>query len=186
MYGGTRLSKTLKQSVYLKNVFAIEYFNQGVVPRNNNNVNYSRYKDDERAVDFDAAALNAEADYDDIELAGALVGDPMNNAHTGAKILGERSNSYYLLVIDMDYSAMYPNIKIVFNIAENTQIGRVIINDKILEDENPDNNPKFIRAGKFIEDYETGDSSNVSKWIGLPQTYDIIKQWEKERLHLDD
>ena len=56
LYGGTRLSKTLKQSVYLKNVFALDYFKKyDIVPKNNDNVSYINNRDEEEAVDKDIA-----------------------------------------------------------------------------------------------------------------------------------
>ena len=184
LYGGTRFSKTLKQSVYLKNVFAIEYLNYvGIVPKNNDNVNYTKYRDEEKATDEDILAIFQNDDnYDDISLPGALVGDPKNNDYTGAMILGQRSNSYFVFACDLDFSSLYPNIKLTTNIAPHTQHFRVIIKHKILNDENPDNNPKFIRAGKMIEDYEMGDVCYVARWIGIPKTFDIIKEYSQERL----
>lgn len=182
IYGGTRISKTLKQSVYLKNVFAIDYFNMNIVPCNNKNVNYSKYRDEERAVDDDIYASTIETDYDDISLPGALVGDPKNNAPEGIEIFGEKSRYYFKYVMDEDFGSLYPNAKQVSNIASSTQYGRVIIKDKILEDENPNNDPKYIRAGKLMEDYETGDESIHGRWIGLKPTYEYIKKYMKERL----
>lgn len=188
LYGGTRLSKTLKQSVYLKNVFALDYFKKyDIVPKNNDNVSYSSYKSEEDAVDNDIINImsaNGEEDldsYDDISLPGAVVGDPTLNMHQGVNILGRKSNSYFKWVCDLDYSSMYPNIKISSNIGPHTQYGRIIIDKQLIKDENPDNNPKFIRGGKFIEDLETDDGFKVGEWMGLPNSYDIIKQYEKYR-----
>lgn len=185
LYGGTRYDKTLKQSVYLKNVFAIDFFKHNIVPKNNNNVNYSRYGNDETAVDIDNVIQQSDADYDEMSLPGALVGNPLNNGHCGVEILGEKSNALFANVMDEDYSALYPNIKQVSNIAENTQLGRVIVPEQILPDENPDNNPKFIRGGKLIEDIETGDESVCGKWIGLKDMTDYIKRYSSWRLEND-
>ena len=182
LMGGTRYSKTLKQSVYLKNVFAIDYFKHDIVPKNNNNVNYIKYSNDETSTDSDQFVQNTEMDYDGIQLPGALVGNPLNNGHCGVEILGEPSNSYFSIVMDEDYASLYPNIKQVSNIAEYTQYGRIIIPKKILDDENPDNNPKFIRAGKLIEDYETADESMIGRWIGLNNMMHYISKYSKERL----
>lgn len=184
LYGGTRLSKTLKQSVYLKNVFAIEYFNEDIIPRNNNNVNYTKYRDEEKAVDEYVYSNSKSVDYDDISLPGALVGDPKNNANRGVYILGERSNCLFVYVADEDYKAMYPNVKITSNISEITQWFRVVFPDKVVEDENPDNDPKYIRATKFMNDYETDDSSIVARWIGVKPTYYYMKEYSKKRIGL--
>ena len=53
MYGGTRFSKTLKQSVYLKNFWAINYFMMDIVPGNNINVNYINTSTSELAEDIE-------------------------------------------------------------------------------------------------------------------------------------
>ena len=189
MYGATRLSKTLKQSVYLKNVYALEYFKTyDIVPKNNDNVSYINNKNEEDAVDKDIAATfysSGDDDnldkYDEINLPGAVVGDPTLNAHNGVEILGKKSNAYFKYVCDLDYSSMYPNIKISSNIGAHTQYGRLIIEKQLIKDENPDNNPKFIRGGKFIEDLETCDGFKIGEWMGLPLTYDIIKEYDKWR-----
>jgi hypothetical protein len=52
---------------------------------------------------------------------------------------------------------------------------------QIIADENPDNNPKFIRAGKFIEDLETCDGFKVGMWMNLPTVHDLIKNYSKWR-----
>ena len=189
LYGATRLSKALKQSVYLKNVFAYAYFKDyDIVPKNNDNVSYINNRSEEDAVDRDILASLTSSDgeidmerYDEISLPGAVVGDPTLNDNCGATILGKRSNAYYIWVMDMDYSSMYPNIKISSNIGPHTQHGRLILEKQLIKDENPDNNPKFIRAGKFIEDLETCDGWKVGTWMNLPSSYDLIKDYSEFR-----
>lgn len=185
MYGGTRLSKTLKQSVYLKNVYAIEYFIRNIVPKNNNNVNYSRFGSQDDATNIDEynshKELSGYIDYDDFSLPGALVGDPKLNDNQGVMIMGSRSNAYFKYVIDLDFTAMYPNAKITANISPYTQYGRIIIETECIKDENPDNNPKFMRGGKFIEDYSTDDGSNVARWIGIKPTHNYLSAYGEYR-----
>ena len=190
IYGGTRMYKTLKQSVYLKNVYAIEYLILNIVPRNNNNINYTKYKNEDTALDM-------MDDPDNIMLAGALVGDPTLNAHTGINLyingkefikISKRisienpynSNHLYEYVIDFDFKSMYPNLKITGNFGENTQIGRLIIDEKILENENPLNEEKFMRAGKFIEDFETEDPSIIGKWLNMPDMLSVINEYDEK------
>ena len=169
LYGATRFSKVLKQSVYLKNYFQYKYLaNYDIVPMNNINVNYRSGQ----------SVMESQDSIDDIELRGALVADPMLNSHTGIKILGKRSFTLFECVYDEDYSSMYPNIKITANMAPHTQIGRLIIEKKLIEDENPDNDPKFMRGGKFIEDYTTDDGSVIGRWIGLHSIYDYLKEFK--------
>lgn len=189
VYGGTRIHKALKQSVYLKNVFAIEYLLEGIVPRNNNNVNYTKYKNEDQALDNESN-INI-LDPDNISLGGALVGDPTLNSHTGMVLYKskyhsimklespEKSNHLYEYVIDFDFKSMYPNLKIAGNFGENTQIGRIIIDKKIIPSENPLNESKFMRGGKFIEDFETNDPSLIGTWLQLPSAYDIINDYDE-------
>jgi len=186
MYGGTRFSKTLKQSVYLKNFWAINYFMMDIVPGNNINVNYVNTSTSELAEDIELYKSirgdgedDEDKDYDDMSLPGAVVGDPNLNAAEGIELFGSRSSRMFKLTCDFDYSSMYPNAKITANIASHTQWGRLIIPEKVLPNENPDNNPKFMRAGKFIEDYETGDMAKIGAWFGLPTKEMMIKEWKK-------
>lgn len=134
---------------------------------------------------MDQIAEFVSEDYDDISLRGALVGNPLNNGHTGIILLGERSNALFGYTMDEDFSALYPNIKQVSNIAEHTQYARLIIPKKLVEDENPDNDPKFIRGGRLIDDYETDDTSMVARWIGIKSMEYYINEYSKERLHYD-
>ena len=186
IYGATRVSKTLKQSVYLKNYYALKYFEDfSFVPKNNDNVSYINNKNEEEATDRDMMQMMSispnSKDYDDISLPGAVVGDPTLNDRTGIEILGKRSNCYFNYVGDADYSSMYPNIEISCNIAPHSQYGRLIIDKPAIPDENPDKNPKFIRGGKFIEDLETCDGFKVGQWMGLPGMHDVILNYETWR-----
>lgn len=186
IYGGTRIYKALKQSVYLKNVFTIDYLERDIVPRNNKNVNYSKYKNEDDAIDDDESVENN--DPDSIALQGALVGDPSLNTNNGV-ILRKRiksinnmtdldkSNHLFEYVIDFDFASMYPNIKICSNIAENTQLGRIVIDMPVLENENPLKEEKYMRASKFIEDFESDDSTLLGKWLHLPNASDIIEKY---------
>ena len=74
---------------------------------------------------------------------------------------------------------MYPNLKIAGNFGENTQIGRIIIDKKIIPSENPLNESKFMRGGKFIEDFETNDPSLIGTWLQLPSAYDVINDYDE-------
>lgn len=173
LYGGTRFSKVLKQTVYLKNVFTIDYIKKyNIIPGNNMNVTY-----------VGQIEVDATKEFDKIDLRGALVGNPLLNGRTGVMFLYLRSNALYIFVIDMDYSSLYPNIKITSNIAPYTQWGRLIILEQCIENENPDNDPKFMRGGRLIEDYETDDTSEVAKWIGIKDITKYINKYSEWRLH---
>ena len=55
------------------------------------------------------------------------------------------------------YKSLYPSIMSEFNIAPNTQIGRIEINTKVYNNENTYNIPeeKYSRGGEFIENMVT-------------------------------
>lgn len=179
---GTRLSKVMKQSVALRNEFAISYFkDENIVPGNNINVSYTTSKNQDIAMDK-SDLLHDIRSYDDMSLPGAVVGDPTLNDYTGVVILGSPSNAFFALLVDFDYSSMYPNIESSVNIGHHTQVFRIIMSVQILKDENPDNNPKFIRGGKMIEDYETA-TWKFGEWHNLPNINDLSELYEKERMH---
>ena len=66
------------------------------------------------------------------------------------------------------YASLYPNLYIQFNIAANTQIGKVIIPDQIHPYENRRHYEQWDRAGSFFEDMQTENYIIVGfKWFGL-------------------
>ena len=79
---------------------------------------------------------------------------------------------------------MYPNIKITCNIAEHTQLGRIIIDKKILQNENPLNEEKYMRASKFIEDIESDDPAVIGKWLNLPDVSNVMNEYTN-KFHTD-
>lgn len=72
------------------------------------------------------------------------------------------------------YASLYPNLITQFNIAANTQIGKVTIPDRIHDKENRRHNENWERAGSFFEDFHTHNWIIVgSKWFGLPNVRDM-------------
>ena len=63
-----------------------------------------------------------------------------------------------------------------FNIAPHTQLGRVIIPNKVYEDENHYNNPKYERAGEYIENLTCDNIIEFChRWMGLANFNEILE-----------
>ena len=123
-------------------------------------------------------------DDDDEGYDGALVADPELNSYEGMKVLGRKSKYVYKLVIDMDFSAMYPNIIISINVAANTMIAKLIINDTVEDFMNKiDIDADKYDSGKdFIDNYLTGNVLNLcKKWFNLPGVMEMIEEYSKHK-----
>ena len=110
----------------------------------------------------------------------------------------------FQFVVDFDFSSMYPNIIIAFNMAPNTLIGKLFVNENpndlikkinslkvsdIDESEVDDDEEEEVGVilddmGKeFIDNLLTGDvSSTGTKWFNLPKIEDILERVKKELL----
>lgn len=75
---------------------------------------------------------------------------------------------------------MYPNIKRKWNIAEHAQYGRLIIEKQILPNENPENDPKFMRGGKFVDDLEVGDWDKMGAWFNLKPLSSYMEEFKNK------
>lgn len=96
---------------------------------------------------------------------------------------------------------MYPNIIITFNMAPNTLIGKLFVNDnpndlikkinslKVSDIENADDDEDEEEVGviiddmgkEFIDNLLTGDiASTGAKWFNLPKIEDILERVKKE------
>lgn len=75
------------------------------------------------------------------------------------------------------YKSLYPSIMSEFNIAPNTQIGRIEIHDKIYANENAYNIPeeKYSRGGEFIENLVTDNMIEYChRWFHLSNIEQMI------------
>ena len=85
------------------------------------------------------------------------------------------------------YSSLYPSIILENNLASNTQIGRIIIEDpdnperKFSLCEHPDmyssdDNPaKYSRGGEFLENLMSGNPLEFGRrWLGLGDVYQVL------------
>lgn len=107
---------------------------------------------------------------------GAFVSDPLLNS---SKIKQKVRNSTIDLihnVVDEDYTRMYPSIAQQWNMAPNTQVGRLEIPVVVYEGENRLHNPKYNRSGAFIEDYLSDNYIEfMHRWFGLGNFEEVYK-----------
>lgn len=86
------------------------------------------------------------------------------------------------------YSSLYPSIILENNLAPNTQIGRIIIEDKDNPDkafslnEHPDmyssddETAKYSRGGEFLENMMSGNPLEFGRrWLGLGDVYQVLE-----------
>jgi DNA polymerase elongation subunit (family B) len=173
---GTRFDKANRQTVALKNLWSLGYFEQGYVMGNNINADYIS--------EYGAQQAEVVIDEDDEEkLKGALVGNPLNLNRTGEKIFGDkRSDRLFSELLDLDAAAMYPNNKLKNNIARSTQYGRLIIRGKVSHLEY--GLTPALRGGEFVDDYETQDWIKLGvKWFKLKNIekyFNEFEDWSKK------
>ncbi len=175
----TVYDKVFRQTVFLKNRAYIEYYKQGLIIGNNINLNYG--------VDYNEEE-NSDDEEEDKKFDGAVVADPALNSHNGLKLYGaERSKNIFDYVVDMDFSSMYPFIKITFNIAPNCLIGKLIIDDTVTNialtysNENEILEKDEDLGKEFIDNYLIDDVATMGqKWFNLPSFEDMVEDFEKE------
>lgn len=143
----TRYCKTHRQTVYLTNRINKDIYNEGFIIGNNCN------------------KFNAKPD---TKFPGAFVADPVQ---LDTKYLIHLFGQAILCLDnldDFDYSSLYPSIMREFNIAPNTQIGRVLIPYIKFDRE------KMARAnncvqGAFMEDMQSQVWLEIgTRWFNLP------------------
>ena len=156
-----------RQSTYLANRFAKDFWSYGYVLGNNKNV------------------WNEKPD---IKFPGAMVGDPLHNDPRCLLMVNGLQTLIAENAVDFDYSSLYPSIVLENNIAPNTQIGLVIIKD----DENPDRKyslnehqdmftsddepAKYSRGGEFLDNLITANPLEFCRrWLGLGTIHDVIE-----------
>lgn len=130
----TRFNKTHRQTVYLANRASKSFFNMGYII--GNNVNKSNPKPTEK-------------------FKGAYVADPkLVDNYAKLKLNGDAIDVYDN-GNDYDYERLYPSTLQEFNMASNTQIGKLIIDRPINPNENPFGDLKYDRGGAYIEDLQS-------------------------------
>lgn len=153
----TRYDKGHRQTVYLTNRGAKEFYNQGFIIGNNVNRNNSNVK-----------------------FPGALVGNPKHNSnYSKLKQNGEVLNIMDNLV-DFDYKSLYPSIAREHNMAPNTQVGRLEIPVQVYENENPFRYEFYYRGGRFLMDFNNGNYLEVGKrWFHLASIREMMEDFNE-------
>lgn len=163
----TAYQKIFKQTVFLKNRAYVEYFLQGLIIGNNTNIEYG----------MEYVKNNDDDDDEDEKFDGALVADPILNDFTGIDIYDKPSMYVYDNVIDEDFSSMYPNIIITFNIAPSTMIGKLIIDREYIDIINTVKDEKVEDPGKeFVDNLLIGNHALMgTKWFNLPGIVELCE-----------
>ena len=66
------------------------------------------------------------------------------------------------------FSSLYPSIMLEFNIAPNTQIGKINIPEQVHNKENPYLEDKYNRGGNFLDDFTCDYNIEFAhRWLGL-------------------
>lgn len=145
----------IKQTVTFRGLMYAYLKKNGIVLGHNTNFDQSSSKYDENGEVID--------DDEDESFEGAINGDPMLNMANGIKIYGRPSMFLYGLTIDFDFSSMYPNSIVAFNIFATTMIGKVIIPTGTIE-----NNYDEDLGKEYVEDLIMNDPVFIGhKWHNL-------------------
>ena len=144
-----RYSKVHRQTVYLMNRGIKEFWNNGEGFVMGNNVNKFNQKPDTKFPGAFVADPRQLSDYSKIRIFGRAV-DVFNNLD------------------DFDYASLYPSIIRQFNIAPHTQIGMLIIDQKVHNKENKRKLENWTRASAFMEDFQSQVWLEIcTRWFGL-------------------
>lgn len=156
----TRYSKCHRQTVYLANRGMIEFEQQGYIIGNNHN------RRNEKPTE---------------KFPGAFVADPLNISDKPKMKINGIPVMLFDNLDDFDYARLYPSILQEFNIAPNTQIGKVILKNKVFEGENRRKDDKYSREGQFMEDLQSHVFLEFGqRWLhlgGYEDLYDDIIEY---------
>lgn len=158
LINNTRYEKGHRQTVYLTNRLTKFFRNKGLIIGNNKN------------------RFNPKPNK---KYSGAQVADPKKTSPYAKMRLYGLPVMLFENLDDFDFSSMYPSIHDQFNIAPNTQIGRITIPLQLYDKENPFNNETFSREGAFIEDLQSQNYIEFGqRWFNLAGYNDLCKDVE--------
>ena len=151
----TRYHKVHRQTVYLTNRIANEFYKDGYII--GNNVNKWNEKPKEK-------------------FPGALVGNPKNNNDYSKRRINGRPVGIVDNLLDFDYKSLYPSIMGEDNIAPNTQIGKIILPVQVYKNENKYNYDKWTRAGEYIENFTSENHIEFChRWFHLASYEEFLQ-----------
>lgn len=150
----TRYSKGHRQTVYLANRATKSFFDMGYVIGNNVN------------------KMNPPPTQ---KFKGAYVANPaLVDNYSKLKLNGDSIDVYDNLD-DFDYARLYPSVIQEFNMAANTQIGKIFMDKEIHDKENPFGDIRYDRGGAFIEDLQSHVYLEFgSRWLHLADYSTLI------------
>ena len=164
-----RFSKVHRQSVYLSNRFAKEFYNDGYIIGNNKN------RWNEKPTD---------------KFPGAMVGDPLHNSKKVMISINGKPTLIADSMVDFDYRALYPSIIRENNIAPNTQIGKINIEYQVAREEHRDmyssgtDTSNYSRGGEFLENKMSYTSFEFyQKWFWLADLPEMISDMKEFYTH---
>ncbi len=148
----TRYCKGHRQTVYLTNRTRKFFYSKGYILGNNCNSGESSH------------------------YAGALVGDPTHNSDYAKLKDGDQTYNIVDNSDDFDFKSLYPSIDRENNLAPDTIIGKILIDEPVHNLENPYHDEDYDRGGQFIEDLVTGNNLEFGKrWLGLADVNEMLK-----------
>ena len=152
----TRYSKCHRQTVYLANRARKYFYSMGYILGNNCNTGES------------------------VSYMGALVGDPTHNSDY-AKV--KENGQVYNLVDnsdDFDFKSLYPSTTRENNMAPDTIIGKIFIDNPVHKLENPYHEEMYDRGGQYIEDLVTGNALEFGRrWLQLATFKELLADVEE-------
>lgn len=180
LFSATPYNKAFRQTNFLKYRYYVDLFNRGYILGNN-----SRKPQSSDRVESIFDLEDEESEDSDKKFNGALVADPTLNCNTGVPIYGKRSSYVFKYVIDEDFSAMYPNTIITFNISGPTLIGKLILETKPEElnhfyELSEKEIAKWDAGNQFIEDFLCDNEALLgSTWFNLPTGEELVKRFSE-------
>lgn len=166
LVNNTCYKKGHRQTIYLINRMAADWYKMGYIIGNNSNRNNPKPP----------------------KFLGALVHDPTHSNDYSRLKIGGRAIWVCDNLQDYDYKSLYPSTTLEFNIAPNTQIGKIIIPDKVYDKENLYNieEEKYSRGGEFIENMVTDNEIEFCKrWFhlaGFNELLDDINEYFENKV----
>ena len=157
LINNTRLDKGHRQTVYLVNRGRKEFYKTDkVIMANNHN------RGNEKPTQ---------------KYPGAFIADPAKLSDKAKLTIAGQPVALIDNVDDYDYKSLYPSEMREFNMAPNTQIGKIVIPDVIYPGENPYNSEYYTRGGSFIEDLHSGNFLEFCRrWYGLSSFGELYKE----------
>lgn len=157
LLNATQYRKIHRQTVYLFNRAAMMFKRFGDYILGNN---INKYKDHSHVETYE----------------GAFVADPVKFADSSKDKINGKPIMRASNAVDFDFTRLYPSIIQEYNMAPNTDLGYIIIPNKIYDKENFINNPKYTRSGQFIEDLTSdNDLEAMHRWFHLANFMEMYK-----------